>query len=285
LPCAHHHIIFTFPHELLALWRYNRALMTDALFTAAARTLTELLADTRYLGAIAGMLLALHTWSRTFALHPHIHALVSDGGMHDGQWLTPRRSHFLPARVVKSLFRGKMLALLSGLLACGALKLPPDCSVERLQSLINRLGRAKWHVWLCERYEYGLGVIAYLARYLRGGPLRDSQLVSVDDAHIVTRYQPHDAAHPATLSLSPDAWLQRYLEHAPITGQHSIRHYGLYAPVSREKRQLARNLVPPQKVRAPRREAIHYSPPTVICPYCGQPLRFVRLIPPPRGPP
>jgi hypothetical protein len=285
LPCAHHHAIFTFPHELLVLWRYNRALMTDLLFTASARTLIELLADPRYLGAIPGMLLGLHTWSRDFALHPHIHALVSDGGMHDGQWITPRHSHFLPAGAVKALFRGKFLAMLSDLLAGGALKLPPDCSAERLKSLINRLGRVKWHVWLCKRYEHGLGVITYLARYLRGGPLRDSQLVSVDDEHIVTRYQPHDSDHSATLSLTPDVWLQRYLEHAPISGQHSIRHYGLYAPVSGEKRQLARNLVPPQKVRVPRHEAIHYLPPTVICPYCGQPLRFVRLIPPLRGPP
>ena len=168
--------------------------------------------------------------------------------------------------------RGKFLAMLSDLLANGALKLPPDCSAERLQSLINRLGRVKWHVWLCERYEHGLGVITYLARYLRGGPLCDSQLVSVDDERIVTSYQPHDSNdhgknstpdnetchdhsltpvpplpmgegygsslrefhvnHPALLTLAPEVWLQRYLEHAPISGQHSIRHYGLYAPAS-----------------------------------------------------
>lgn len=285
LPCAHRHIIFTLPHELLILWRYNRALLTDALFTTSARTLTELLADPRYLGAVPGMLLDLHTWSRSFALHPHIHALVTDGGMHDGHWLTPRRGHFLPARVVKSLFRGKFLAMLSDLLDNGALKLPPDYSAERIRSLINRLGRVKWHAWLCDRYEHGLGVITYLARYLRGGPLRDSQLVSVSSTQIITSYQPHDTHRLATLTLSPDDWLLRYLEHTPITGQHSIRHYGLYAPTAAAQRQLASNLVPPQKMRTPRREAIHYSLPTVICPYCGQLLRFVRLIPPLRGPP
>jgi len=219
------------------------------------------------------------------ALHPHIHALVSDGGVHNEQWVTPKRSHFLPASVVKALFRGKFLAILSDLLASGALKLQPDCSAERLKSLLNRLGRVKWHVWLCKRYDHGLGVIAYLARYLRGGPLRDSQLVSVDAAHIVTSYQPHDAARPATLSLSPDAWLLRYLEHAPITGQHSLRRYGLYAPTARKQRQLACELVPPQKLRTSRREVLHYLPPTVICPYCDHPLRFVCLIPPLRGPP
>ncbi|MDO9052467.1 MAG: transposase [Gallionella sp.] len=283
LPCAHHHIIFTFPHELLGVWRYNRALMTDAMFNAVAHTLTELLADPRYLGAVPGIHLALHTWSRAMALHPHIHALTTDGGLHDGQWRAPRRSHFLPARVVKTLFRGKLLALLSELFACGRLKLPPDFSPERFRSLLNRLGRIKWHVWLCERYTHGQGVLAYLARYLRGGPLRDSQLIAADDKHIVMRYQPHDAPS-TTLALAPEAWLLRYLEHAPISGQHQLRRYGLYATASRTKRERARGQVPPPVVRAPHHVAL-YPLLVVCCPHCGEPLRFVCRISPLRAPP
>lgn len=283
LPCAHHHIIFTFPHELLGIWRYNRAPMADALFHTAADTLTELLADPRYLGAVPGIHLALHTWSRALAHHPHIHALITDGGLHDGQWLTPRRSHFLPAGAVKALFRGKLIALLAALLDEGKMRLPPDCSPERFRSLLNRLGRIKWHVWLCERYAHGQGVLAYLARYLRGGPLRDSQLVRVDDKQIVMRYQPHGAPS-ATLSLAPEAWLLRYLEHAPVTGQHQLRRYGLYATASRTKRELARVQIPPPVVRPPRRLTPHPLP-VPCCPHCGQPPRFAYRISPLRVPP
>ncbi|MFZ3017616.1 MAG: transposase [Gallionella sp.] len=283
LPCAHQHIIFTMPHELLDWWRYNRAAMADALFDAAAQTLTELLGDPRYLGACPGMLLALHTWSRSMALHPHIHALVTDGGLVGDVWRTPRRSHFLPAGVVKALFRGKFLAALSRLLVSGDLQLPPDVSPERARSLINRLGRLKWHVWLCTRYAHGQGVLLYLARYLRGGPLRDSQLVSVSNQRIVIRYRPHGAP-PTTLSLDPGAWLRRYLEHAPVLGQHALRRYGLYAPAAHVRRQLARSLVAPAPARLPRRSAIHPKP-TVCCLRCAQPLRFTRRIPPQRSPP
>jgi hypothetical protein len=283
LPCAHHHLVFTFPHELLDWWRFNRALMTDLLFQAAAATLTELLADPRYLGATPGLLLALHTWSRALALHPHIHALVTDGGLANNEWRTPRRSHFLPARVVKALFRGKLLAALSPLLARGQLRLPPDWSRERARSLINRLGRVTWHVWLCQRYAHGQGVLVYLARYLRGGPLRDSQLVSVSDQRIVTRYQAHGAP-PTTLALDPQAWLRRYLEHAPVTGQHSLRRYGLYAPAAHRQRLLAHALVPPCADARPRHVACHPKS-TPCCPRCAQPLRFVRRLPPQRSPP
>lgn len=283
LPCAHHHLIFTLPHELLDWWRFNREWMTDALFHAAADTLTELLADPRYLGATPGLLLAVHTWSRSIALHPHIHALVTDGGLANGHWRTPRRSHFLPARVVRALFRGKLLAALRQHLATGHLRLPPGVSPERATSLINRLGRVSWHVWLCQRYPHGEGVLLYLARYLRGGPLRDSQLIAADDRRIVIRYQAHGAP-PTTLALAPHAWLRRYLEHAPVAGQHALRRYGLYAPAAHAARALARTLAPPATLRAPRRVALHPRP-APCCPHCAQPLRFSHRLPRQRAPP
>jgi hypothetical protein len=216
-------------------------------------------------------------------LHPHIHALVTDGGLANHEWRSPRRSHFLPARVVKALFRGKLLAALSHHLASGELQLPPDCSTEHAISLINRLGRIKWHVWLCQRYAHGHGVLVYLARYLRGGPLRDSQLVSVSDHHIVTRYHAHNAP-ASTLALAPDAWLRRYLEHAPITGQHSLRRYGIYAPAAQTQRLRARELVPPTSTPEPRHAAT-YSRTILRCPHCTQPLHFVQRLPPQRAPP
>ena len=78
----------------------------------------------RYLGAQPGMLLALHTWTRTLDLHPHIHVLVSDGGLSEGVWVRPRRSHFLPARVLMMLFRGKFLAGLRSVHERGELRRP-----------------------------------------------------------------------------------------------------------------------------------------------------------------
>jgi hypothetical protein len=100
IECAHWHVIFTIPHQLNILWQLNTAPMMDALFAAARDTLVELLEDPRYLGAQAGIQFALHTWNRALDLHPHIHALVSDGGMREGVWVRPRRSHFLPPKVV-----------------------------------------------------------------------------------------------------------------------------------------------------------------------------------------
>lgn len=178
------------------------------------------------------------------ALHPHLHALISDGGLREGMWIRPRRSHFLPAKVVMLLFRGKLLAGLRELHRRGQLRLPDDMSAERFVSLINRLGRkVKWNVRVCERYAHGRGVAVYLARYVKGGPFNNTQIVHASQTKVLFRYTPHgEAGHPAVLALAPIAFLQRVLQHAPETGRHTVRYYGLYAHACAEQLNAARAL-------------------------------------------
>ena len=242
--CAHHHLVFTIDHALNALWMLNTAAMSAALFGAVRDTLGTLLADPLYLGAQPGMVLALHTWGRSLPLHPHIHALVTDGGWSGEQWVNPRRSHFLPARVVMTLFRGKFLAALRRLHETGALRRPDGLSAERLISLLNRVGRKKWNVRLIERYAHGRGVAVYLARYVKGGALSNRQIVRATEREVVFAYTAHgeDGApgRRITMSLSPTAFLARVLMHAPERGRQTVRYYGLYAHGCAEALEQAR---------------------------------------------
>ena len=144
IACAHHHLIFTIPHELNALWCWNRAAMANLLFATVRGVLFELLEDPKYLGATPAFISALHTWGRALPLHPHLHVLVADGSLSaDGAWVRPRRSHFLPARVVMQLFRGKLLDTLRRALDRAELRVPADSSRERVRSLLNRLETKK----------------------------------------------------------------------------------------------------------------------------------------------
>ena len=56
------HVVFTLPAELAALALQNRRLLYGLLFRAAARTLREIAADPKHLGAAIGFLAVLHTW-------------------------------------------------------------------------------------------------------------------------------------------------------------------------------------------------------------------------------
>ena len=297
IDCAHWHVIFTIPHQLNILWQLNTAVMMDTLFAAARDTLLELLNDPRHLGAQAGIQLALHTWTRALALHPHIHALVSDGGTNDGIWVTPRRSHLLPAKVVMLLFRGKLLDALRQLHECGELRLPEQMSAERFASLTNRLGRkVKWNVRVCSRYAHGRGVSLYLARYVKGGPYRNTQIVRASTSQVLFRYtpnsEPDEPKRSAVLCLAPTNFLARVLQHAPEPHRHSVRYYGLYAHGCAEQLNAARALhaqapvEPAQPIewqaylaRFPRATA------ATRCPHCHAPLVRGVLTAPSRAPP
>lgn len=169
LDCPHHHVIFTLPSELHALWQYNRALMTDLLFEAVQATLKSFSQDKRYLDAQPGVLMTLHTWGRDLSLHPHIHCLISHGGLsHRGNWVTPKRNILFPQKPLMQVYRGKLLALLRS--AIDQKVLADTHTPARLRSLFNRLGRKDWIVHCCKCYEHGKGVAIYLARYVRGAP-------------------------------------------------------------------------------------------------------------------
>ena len=291
LACAHHHLIFTIPHELNALWCWNRAPMAKLLFATVRAVLFELLGDPRYLGATPAFLAALHTWGRSLSLHPHLHVLAADGGLTaDGTWRAPRRSHFLPARVVMLVFRGKFLAMLREALERRRLRLPADTSRARMLVLLKRLARKKWNVHIRARYAHGAGVAAYLARYLRGGPLKNTQLLPVDHGCVRFRYRPHadeadGATEPIVMTLDAEAFLARYLAHIPVPRLQALRGYGLYgaraAPaLDRARAALGQPpLEDPQPLSA--RDFLarfRHTPDASRCPRCGARLCFASLI-------
>lgn len=293
IECAHHHLIFTIPHELNALWMLNTPVMMQALFAAVRSTLAELLADPRYLGAQAGAVLALHTWSRALALHPHVHVLVTDGGLSDaGVWVSPKRSHFLPARVVMALFRGKLLAALRALHLAGELRLPDTMSAAHFERLLNRLGRLKWNVHIKARYAHGEGVSIYLARYVRGGALNNSQITHAADERVDFRYRAHGAEAATTMRLAPQSFLARVLAHAPEARLHTVRYFGLYAPNRSAALNQARALNdqppldPPVEMTCEQfLVRLGYAQGHLHCPNCGARLIRAATLAPVRAPP
>ncbi len=240
LACDHYHVIFTVPHDLNPLWLANVPVMTTLLFQAVRDTLGTLLADPKYLGAQPGILAALHTWSQTLVLHPHVHCLVTGGGLTPaGDWKPVRNGFLLPVRVVMAVFRGKLLAAIRHALARAALVLPEGVGPQPFLTLLNRLGhprKTKWNVHIRERYRHGTGVVTYLARYLRGGPIKNARLLAYDGARVTCTCRPrHEEAAGGSVSaprltLSVTDFLQRWLLHVPLPQTRVVRSYGLYHP-------------------------------------------------------
>jgi len=253
----HYHVIFTIPRELHALWLATVRELAHLLFTTAWATLSELLGDPKYLGATPGMLAALHTWGQTLVLRPHLHCLETGGGWDGEQWRAVRNGYLLPARVVMPVFRDKLLAAVHEALDAEQLSLPPGVTLPQLRMLLHRVGRQPWHVQIMERYAQGRGVATYLARYLRGGPLKPARVVTWDEQTVTFRYtdnQDPDAqgrGKGKLLPLSVTEFLQRWLLHVPPPGLQVVRAYGLYAPTKRETLEWCRQALGQAPVTVP----------------------------------
>lgn len=242
LDCPHHHVIFTLPSELNVLWRYNRDLFTDVLFKSVSETLKLFAEDKRYLHATPGILSTLHTWGRNLSLHPHLHVLISHGGVDkQGHWVEPKKKHLFPRKPIMMVYRGKLLQKLKEALKHNKLILPDDTQTNQCQTLLNKLGRKEWVVHFCKRYNHGAGVATYLARYVKGGPLNNGQLDYADNSRVVFQYKSHETKQIEKLQLSLDAFILRWVQHIPLPGKPSVRYSGLYCSSLRIRLNQARS--------------------------------------------
>ena len=291
LGCEHYHVIFTLPHELNDLWLATVEAMSQRLFGSVHDTLLELLGDGKYLGGQPGIIATLHTWSQTLLLPPHLHCLVTGGGLSEaGQWVAVRHGFLLPMRVVMAVFRGKLRAAIREGIAPGELTLPAGKSPQQGENLLNKLGRVKWNVHIRERYPHGTGVLIYLARYLRGGPIANRRLLVGDGQQVVFGYEerakgPQGQATQRTMRLPLEHFLGRWLLHVPPRHAVRVRCWGLYAhtqgnALAHCRQQLGQEPVEiPRVWDAPRESAGGAEEQPACCPVCGQRLVCTALIP------
>ncbi len=284
LNTPHFHVVFTISDELHDLWRLNVRLMGNILFKSATETLTELLGDPKYLGAKVGIIASLHTWTRKLALHPHLHCLVTAGGLSRGQWVASSKKFLLPFGIVRAVFRGKYLYYLKTALSRRELLLPEGMGPQQALNLINKLGRRKkWNVKLKETYSYGEGVLTYLARYLRGGPISNKRIDRIEDGKVFFN---HGRKKRRLTSLPIQTFIGLYLQHVPPPHTIMVRSYGLYHHSAKDELMTCRETLGQPPVQIPEfqdwqtlwqdRSDEHPD----RCPVCGKQLITLEKLPP-----
>jgi len=145
--------------------------------------------------------------------------------------------------LVKSLYRARFQQALREAFDNGEIRLPPDHKPSDFRRIQRSTYDKQWSVRIEPQYAHGRGVLLYLSRYLRGGPINPKQIVQCDHKHIGFRYKDHRTKHTKVITLTPDEFIRRILLHVPETGQHMVRHYGLYSSAGRDKRNLCRQQI------------------------------------------
>ena len=285
LDVRHFHVVFTLPAELRPLAAFAPRVVYGALFHAAQRTLLEL--GQRRFQATLGATLVLHTWTRELGFHPHVHAIVTGGGLsNDGASWKPTPQRFLfPVKAMARVFRGKMLHALHQAYRAEAFRgFHPFDDPEGFTRLMQRAAKPSWNVYAKAPFAKGKHVIAYLGRYTHRVGIANSRLLDVSDKTVTFRTK-----GKATKTLSPVEFLRRLVQHVLPDGFHKIRHIGLYASAAHETRDTARARLgatkpSPSTTSWQQRLAELTGRNVELCPRCGGPLVSVPL-PRSRDPP
>jgi hypothetical protein len=245
LPVPYFHVVFTLPDGFNALALGNKRVVYGLLFKAVARTLLQVAADPKHLGARIGFLAVLHTWGQNLSLHPHLHCVIPGGGLSlDGsQWVGCRQGFFLPVRVLSRVFRGKFIGLLRKAFHAGTLRGLPDGAA--LEALLDSAVATDWVVYAKPPFGGPEQVLKYLARYTHRIAISNRRILAMDDRTVTFEYKDYARGNQRRpMTLPGTEFLRRFLMHVVPRGFMRIRHFGLLANRTRaDKLERCRRLL------------------------------------------
>jgi hypothetical protein len=280
-------VVFTLPEGLRPLALRNQKVIYSLLFKAVSETLTELARDSKHLGAEIGFMAILHTWSQTLIDHPHLHCLVTGGGLSlDGErWLRSKKDFFIPVKVLSGLFRGKFLDGLKKEYDAGELRFPGQ--IEELKEasafkrILTNLYHQPWVVYCKPPLKHPEKVVDYLGRYTHRVALSNDRLVQMEDNRVSFRWRDSaDNNKIKLLTLEALEFIRRFLLHVLPAQFVKIRYYGILSHRSRKGKllrckKLLGVLIPEQSKEVLKETwqdlltRITGIDPRV-CPYCGK---------------
>ena len=219
LNTGYFHVVFTLPDSLNQVVLRNQAMVYGLFFKAVSETLLELCADNKYLGATPGFTAVLHTWGQNLMYHPHIHCIVTGGGLtRDRKWRASRKKFFIPVKVLSRMFRGKFLFYLK------QANLP----------FSSKLHQDEWIVYCKPPFKKPSKVVEYLGRYTHRVAISNNRILSMENGSVTFSWRDYrDKGKNKAMTVTALEFIRRFMLHILPSGFRKIRHYGLLS--SRDK--------------------------------------------------
>lgn len=285
LPIACYHVVFTLPHELNPIILGNRQQLYNALFTAASQTLLSFAANPKHLGAVPGILAVLHTWGQQLSFHPHLHCIVSGGGLVTNKdqslrWGNAKRNKddfLFPVKAMSIVYRAKYLQALSALIADKQVTVPHGTN---LPALIKAMYDKDWVVYAKKPFGGPQQVIEYLGRYTHKVAITNNRIKAVDDNTQAVSFDYKDytcGGMQKQMQLPAAEFIRRFETHILPRYFTKIRSYGYIGNRNRKANITAiivcMNIPPhPAAVKVPWQLRLpeHYKIQHNQCLHCGQ---------------
>jgi len=279
LPIPYFMVTFTLPAELRAIARSNQKLCYNLLFRASSQALLKLAQDPRFIGARPGMVGVLHTWTRQLLYHPHVHYIVTGGGLtSDGRWLSSRPDFLVPVKALSAIFRAKFRDQLQK---------------SALFAQVDQLAWKKKWVVHSEPVGSGIQAFQYLAPYIFRVAISNNRLRSLHEGQVSFSYKESATDQTKRCTIPAAEFIRRFLQHVLPLRFIKVRYYGLLSPAQRPLLHKVRQLLPARKSAAQAPAPILPAEQLAIanrqsamrsCPSCRAPLTLLGSIPRGRPP-
>ena len=239
LPVKYFHVVFTLPHELNSLFLGNRVALFKQLFDSASHCLLTLSADPKWLGAMPSITAVLHTWGQQLWFHPHLHCIVSGGGVDkDYNWVDLKKKtefgFLFPYNVMEPMFKKHFLRSVNKMIENGNVALPDKSTWKPLK---EKLYNKKWIVYAKSPMGNTSQVVEYLARYAHKVAISNHRIVKVTDENVSFKYKDYaDGKKTKTMQLPNNEFTRRFEQHILPLRFVKIRHYGILGNFKRKKR-------------------------------------------------
>lgn len=256
LDTPYFHAVFTLPEPLRMVTYQNKQLLYNLMYKAVSETLLELCKEPKYLGAMPGFFCILHTWSQSLDYHPHMHVVITGGGLTESnRWLSSKKGFFIPVKVLSKKFRGKYLHYLKRYYRQGKLNFYGDesrlASPPAFKELLEKCYSQDWYSYCQETFSGPSAVIEYLGRYTHRIAISNYRILSVGKDSVTFKVRDNSNLSKAkSLTLTGVEFVRRFLMHVLPRGFVKVRYYGIMAHRNKKtKLKLCRRLTKSQRYK------------------------------------
>ena len=228
LDCPYFHIVTTVPSELNEIALYNQKEFYNILFKATSSSILTLCDDPKWLGAKVGITSILHTWGQTLEFHPHIHSIVTGGGIKNNKWVSSNKDYLLKVQVLSSMFKNTFLSLLKS----AKLNFPNNLSYlkdsKKFNKFLEPLYKKDWITYIEPPKGSPENVIEYIGRYSFRVAISNERIIDISNGIITFEYKDYkDNSKIKVMKISAFEFIRRFLLHVLPNRFTKIKHYGI----------------------------------------------------------
>lgn len=237
LPIKHHHIVFTLPKAFRILAKRNEKQFYDLLFKATSSAITDWF---KYKHQIKpGIVSVLHTSGSDLKYHPHIHMIVTGGGMlTQTKKLKQLKSEFLTRqRHMASKFQQFFFKLLFKSVKEGKIDINWKFkgNKEKFFAWARKIRNKQWVVSIQKPLEDIGQIVGYVGRYTKRACLSEYKIESWNNKEVKIRFNDYkntpkgEKPRQSIKTFTNVGFFDALLQHVPLQKFKMVRYYALYS--------------------------------------------------------